>query len=68
MTSQAQAQALLRLDQLYEQQDSFRIWLSYHTFVNCLLSSMSTNYTQIVCSCQEEMSHGSLEEEATAFL
>ncbi len=27
MTSQEQAQALRRLDQLYEQKDSFRIWL-----------------------------------------
>jgi hypothetical protein len=26
------------------------------------------NYTQIVCSCSEEMSYGSLEEEATAVL
>lgn len=28
MTSQEQAQALRRLDQLYEQKDSFRVWLS----------------------------------------
>jgi hypothetical protein len=28
MTSQEQAQALRRLDQLYEQKDSFRVWLT----------------------------------------
>jgi len=149
MTTQEQAQTLRRLDQLYEQKDSFRIWpestcsgrgartvalmsnwksrtrrseapstffvkskgsprtgpgskdeiiygeveraactwqekpvaevsaresfqsivsISRNTFVNCLLSRMSTNHTQFVCGCQEEMSHGSLEEEASAFL
>jgi hypothetical protein len=39
---------------------------SGYTFVNDLSEENVGNYTQFVCSCQEEMSYGSLEEEATA--